>query len=45
VPQVFNAQRMGVPLDSYPTIVRISSHASTFDAFNKAEPVAQIDAA
>ncbi|MDB5788004.1 MAG: maiA [Caballeronia mineralivorans] len=45
VPQVFNAQRMGVPLDSYPTIVRITSHASTFDAFNKAEPVAQIDAA
>jgi maleylpyruvate isomerase len=44
VPQVFNAKRMGVPLEAYPTIVRIAAHASAFDAFKRAEPAMQMDA-
>ncbi|MEO8296750.1 MAG: maleylacetoacetate isomerase [Burkholderiales bacterium] len=44
VPQVFNARRFNVPLDAYPTIVRIDAHLARLDAFQQATPAAQPDA-
>jgi maleylpyruvate isomerase len=44
VPQVFNAKRMGVPLDDYPTIARINDAAFALEAFARAEPSVQPDA-
>ncbi|OLL30709.1 maleylacetoacetate isomerase [Burkholderia sp. SRS-W-2-2016] len=44
VPQVWNARRFEIPLDAYPTIVRIADHAMTLDAFAAAEPGRQPDA-
>lgn len=44
VPQVWNAQRFGIPLDAYPTIMRIHDHAMTLDAFALAAPGKQPDA-
>jgi maleylpyruvate isomerase len=44
VPQVFNAERMKVSLDPYPTIMRITAAARALDAFAKAEPSRQPDA-
>jgi maleylpyruvate isomerase len=43
VPQVFNARRMGVPLDAYPTIQRIAEAAEQIDAFARAAPAVQPD--
>ncbi|TFE37011.1 maleylacetoacetate isomerase [Paraburkholderia dipogonis] len=43
VPQVFNARRMQVPLDNYPTIQRIVEAASAIPAFERASPGRQID--
>nr|ABW22838.1 maleylpyruvate isomerase [Burkholderia sp. NCIMB 10467] len=43
VPQVFNAKRMQVPLDNYPTILRIAETASAIPAFERASPARQID--
>jgi len=45
VPQVFNAERFGVPLHDFPTLVRIAAHARTLDAFARAAPAVQPDAA
>jgi maleylpyruvate isomerase len=44
VPQVFNAERMKVPLDHYPTIMRITTAARQLEAFARAEPSLQPDA-
>jgi maleylacetoacetate isomerase len=44
VPQVWNARRYKVPLDDYPTIVRLADHAMSLDAFAAAEPSMQPDA-
>lgn len=44
VPQVYNARRFGVPLDAYPTIVRIDEACRALDAFRRAAPEAQPDA-
>jgi maleylpyruvate isomerase len=43
VPQVFNAKRMQVPLDRYPTILRLAEAASVIEAFERASPTRQID--
>lgn len=44
VPQVYNARRFEVPLDRYPTIVRIDAACAALDAFKQAAPEAQPDA-
>jgi maleylacetoacetate isomerase len=44
VPQVWNARRFKIPLDDYPTIVRLADHAMSLDAFAAAEPSVQPDA-
>ncbi len=38
VPQVFNARRFDVPLDSFPTIVRIDAACQELEAFKMAAP-------
>lgn len=43
-PQVFSAQRFGVELAPYPTIMRIHDHCSVLPAFQRAHPAAQPDA-
>jgi maleylpyruvate isomerase len=44
VPQVWNAQRFDIPLDSYPTIKRIADNAMALEALKQAEPANQPDA-
>ncbi|MFM0257229.1 maleylacetoacetate isomerase [Paraburkholderia sediminicola] len=44
VPQVWNARRFNVPLDAYPTIVRLADHAMSLPEFAAAEPSVQPDA-
>jgi maleylpyruvate isomerase len=44
VPQVFNAERLKVSLDPYPTLRRVTEAARRLDAFEKAEPSRQPDA-
>lgn len=44
VPQVFNARRMQIPLDKFPTIVRIADAAGELEAFKRAAPESQPDA-
>lgn len=44
VPQVYNARRFGVPLEPYPTIVRIDEVCRGMEAFQRAAPEAQADA-
>jgi maleylacetoacetate isomerase len=44
VPQVWNARRFNVPLDDYPTIVRLADHAINLPPFAAAEPSRQPDA-
>lgn len=44
VPQVYNARRFGVPLDRFPTIVRIDAACRELDAFKRAAPETQPDA-
>lgn len=43
-PQVWNARRFDIPLDGYPTIVRLVDFAMTLPAFASADPVKQPDA-
>ena len=43
VPQVYNAVRFGVPLEQFPTIVRINDALSELDEFKKAHPNVQPD--
>jgi maleylacetoacetate isomerase len=44
VPQVYNARRWKLPLESYPTIVRIAEACNELEAFRRAAPEAQPDA-
>jgi maleylacetoacetate isomerase len=44
VPQVWNARRFEIPLNSYPTIARVSANAMELEAFQQAEPANQPDA-
>lgn len=44
VPQVFNARRINLPLDPYPTIRRIEAACLSLEAFQKAAPGVQPDA-
>jgi maleylacetoacetate isomerase/maleylpyruvate isomerase len=44
VPQVFNASRVQLPLDAYPTIKRIHAQCEEMEAFRLAAPPAQPDA-
>ena len=44
VPQVWNARRFEIPLNAYPTIVRIADLAMKHPAFAEAEPSRQLDA-
>jgi maleylacetoacetate isomerase len=45
VPQFYNALRWKVPLDGYPTLRRIVDACNELDAFRRAAPEAQADAA
>ncbi len=44
VPQVFNAHRLSIEMQRYPTLRRIYDHAMTLAAFQAAAPSAQPDA-
>ncbi|WP_133406302.1 maleylacetoacetate isomerase [Parashewanella tropica] len=44
IPQVYNAKRFNVPLDSYPNIIRIWDNCHKLAAFEKALPENQDDA-
>ncbi|HET9762799.1 MAG TPA: maleylacetoacetate isomerase [Casimicrobiaceae bacterium] len=44
VPQLANARRAGVPLDAYPTLVRIDARCRALPAFAEAAPERQPDA-
>jgi len=45
VPQVFNARRFAIPLDRYPRIVAVDAACARLEAFEKAQPDRQPDAA
>jgi maleylacetoacetate isomerase len=45
VPQVFNAQRYECPLGGYPTLMRVFDACMKLDAFDKAQPMKQPEAA
>ncbi|WP_210485865.1 maleylacetoacetate isomerase [Microvirga antarctica] len=45
VPQVFNARRFDIPLSPYPRIVAVEAACSRIDAFERAAPARQPDAA
>ena len=45
VPQVFNARRFGLDLESFPTVKRIAEHCDTLASFQAAHPDRQADAA
>ena len=38
VPQLYNARRFDVPLDDYPTLLRVDAHATAHPAFAAAHP-------
>ena len=38
VPQLYNARRYNVPLDAYPTLLRVDENANKLDAFAAAHP-------
>ena len=44
IPQVFNARRISLPMDEYPSIQRVHEHCMQHEAFIKAAPGAQSDA-
>jgi maleylacetoacetate isomerase len=45
IPQLFNARRINTPLDAFPTLLRVESACLALDAFQRAAPHAQADAA
>lgn len=45
VPQLANARRANIPLEPYPTLTRIDAHCRALDAFMRAAPERQPDAA
>jgi maleylpyruvate isomerase len=44
IPQMANARRADVPLDAYPTLLRIETAASNLPSFDNARPERQLDA-
>lgn len=44
VPQLFNAQRFGIDLAPYPTLVKIDEECAKLAAFAQAHPARQPDA-
>jgi len=44
VPQVYNARRVKLDLDPYPTLRRVDAHCTAQEAFRRAAPEAQPDA-
>ncbi|HWW21358.1 MAG TPA: maleylacetoacetate isomerase [Steroidobacteraceae bacterium] len=44
IPQVFNARRVSLPMDEYPSIQQVHDHCMQLPAFIKASPGAQSDA-
>jgi maleylacetoacetate isomerase len=44
IPQVYNAQRFGIDLSPYPTVLRINAHCLSLAAFDAARPENQPDA-
>lgn len=44
VPQVWNERRFNVPLDTYPTVLRLADQAMSLPAFAAVEPSVQPDA-
>jgi glutathione S-transferase len=44
VPQLANARRADIPLESYPTLLRIDATCRALDAFARAAPDRQPDA-
>jgi maleylpyruvate isomerase len=44
VPQLANARRTNIPLESYPTLLRIDANCRALDAFARAAPESQPDA-
>jgi len=45
IPQVYNAHRFGVAMEAYPTIARVTASAAVLEAFVRAHPDVQPDAA
>lgn len=45
VPQIYNAERFGIALDTYPNLRRIGEACLQLEAFQRAAPGAQVDAA
>jgi len=45
IPQVYNAKRFNIDLSDFPKIESIYAHCNSLDAFQKAAPEAQPDAA
>ncbi len=45
IPQVYNAKRFNIDLSDFPKIESIYTHCNSLDAFQKAAPEAQLDAA
>lgn len=43
IPQIYNAERFGVDLTSYPTLMKINEHCKELDYFRKAAPENQPD--
>ena len=44
IPQIYNARRFKIPMDHFPTLVRIEQACMELDAFRRAAPENQIDA-
>ncbi len=44
VPQVYNARRWKLPMDDYPTVLRISQACAELEPFQRAAPEMQDDA-
>ncbi len=44
IPQIYNARRFHVPLDNFPTLIKIEHACMALDAFQDAAPERQIDA-
>lgn len=44
IPQIYNARRFNVPLEAYPTLLRIDAEAAAHPAFIAAHPARQPDA-
>ena len=44
IPQIYNARRFEIPMDNFPTLVKINGACMELDAFQRAAPENQIDA-